>query len=379
MQQTKGYACFTTHLLAAAGIVLASTFAAQADDNASFLPRQIISSTIPANGDLNPYGVVFVPEGFPGGQLTPGDVLVSNFNNKANLQGRGTTIIRLAPNGSVAPSVPAGQSGNATTFFASPQHGLSTALGALRAGLVVVGNVPTTDGTSNTVRDGKLQIVGDNGNLLTTLTDRTFLDSPWDLTVNDQGSRAQIFVSHVLSGVVSRLDVMVSASEFKVVQSVLVATGYAHRPDPSALVLGPTGLAYDQNADVLYVASTADNAIFAVSGAGKAVAPVTKGRVVFSDPHLHGPLGLVFAPNGDLITSNGDAVNPDPAHPSEIIEFTKSGEFIGEYNLDAGLGAAFGLATVLTQHPRFNFAAVNDGTNAVVVYSLPSSGELASR
>jgi hypothetical protein len=131
-----------------------------------------------------------------------------------------------------------------------------------------------------------LQIVGDNGNLLTTLTDRTFLDSPWDLTVNDQGSRAQIFVSNVLSGVVSRLDVMVSASEFKVVQKVLVATGYARRPDPSALVLGPTGLAYDGTADVLYVASTADNAIFAVSGAGKAVAPVNKGRIVFSDPHL---------------------------------------------------------------------------------------------
>ena len=38
-------------------------------------------TTVPANGDLNPYGVAFVPPGFPsGGTLSPGDILVSNFN-----------------------------------------------------------------------------------------------------------------------------------------------------------------------------------------------------------------------------------------------------------------------------------------------------------
>jgi hypothetical protein len=36
----------------------------------------------------------------------------------------------------------------------------------------------------------------------------------------------------------------------------------------------------------------------------------------------------VFAPDGNLITSNGDAVNPDPTQPSEIVEFTKSGKFV---------------------------------------------------
>ena len=53
---------------------------------------QRVVSTVPANGDVNPYGVAFVPNGFPtGGPLEPGDVLVSNFNNSANLQGTGTT------------------------------------------------------------------------------------------------------------------------------------------------------------------------------------------------------------------------------------------------------------------------------------------------
>ncbi len=35
--------------------------------------------------------------------------------------------------------------------------------------------------------------------------------------------------------------------------------------------------------------------------------------------HLHGPFGLVLAPNGDLITANGDAVNGDPTQPSELV------------------------------------------------------------
>ena len=356
MQQTRYCAPFAGRMLAAVGVVLVSIVAAQAGGT-------VVSSTIPHNGDLNPYGIVFVPEGFPAGTLTPGDVLVSNFNNKKNLQGLGTTIIKLTPNGAVA------QPGNAVTFFTSKLDGLTTALGALRAGFVVVGNVPTKNGKSNTVQQGALQIVDGSGNVVTTLTDRTFLDGPWDLTINDRGGIAQIFVSNVLNGTVSRLDVMIGASSVELVQIVRVAQGYTFRTDPSALVVGPTGLAYDPATDVLYVASTGDNAIFAVAGAGNAIVPVDRGTVVFNDPrHLRGPLGLVFAPNGNLITANGDAVNPDPAHPSEIVEFTKQGKFVREFSLDPALGAAFGLATVLTQPSNFDFATVNDDTNAVAVY-----------
>ena len=45
-------------------------------------------TTVPSNGDLNPYGLAVVPAGFPGGGvLHAGDYLVSNFNDKANTQG----------------------------------------------------------------------------------------------------------------------------------------------------------------------------------------------------------------------------------------------------------------------------------------------------
>src|SRR6202167_1099389 len=56
--------------------------------------QSITATTIPSNGDLNPYGVAFVPAGFPsGGSIAAGDLLVANFNNNSNQQGTGTTIV----------------------------------------------------------------------------------------------------------------------------------------------------------------------------------------------------------------------------------------------------------------------------------------------
>ena len=113
-----------------------------------------------------------------------------------------------------------------------------------------------------------------------------------------------------------------------------------HRCDPAALVVGPTGLAYDAEADVLYIASTGDNAIFAVTNAREAQQDAGMGTLVYSDQmHLHGPLALVLAPNGHLLTANGDAVNPDPNQPSEIVEFTRTGQFdpiLSQFNWSGG-------------------------------------------
>jgi len=57
----------------------------------AFLPSPVrVVSTVPANGDVNPYGVAFVPGNFDtnSGPLKHGDILISNFNSKSNLQGR---------------------------------------------------------------------------------------------------------------------------------------------------------------------------------------------------------------------------------------------------------------------------------------------------
>jgi DNA-binding beta-propeller fold protein YncE len=349
---------------ASLGLFLASGM--QANAAGAFIPRLINSSTVPSNGDINPYGVAFVPEGFPGGgSIAAGDVLVSNFNNSANAQGTGTTIVQLTPSGTLAPP------GTAITFFPSSLTGLSTALGVLKAGFVLVGNVPTTDGSFGTIGQGALQVIDRHGHSLQTLTDPVFLDGPWDLAIEDNGLRAHVFVSNVLNGTVSRLDVAVEPAGIKVLKRVTIATGYTHVPNGAALVLGPTGLAFDAESDTLYVASTADNAIFAISAARERTSPVMMGTPVFADSHLRGPLALRFAPNGNLLTANGDAVNPDVDHPSEIVEFTRWGRFVREYNVDAAQGGAFGIDTVHDEHAGFNYAVIDDVTNTLSVVDVP--------
>lgn len=195
------------------------------------------------------------------------------------------------------------------------------------------------------------------------------------MALRDDFDHAKIFVSNVLDGTVTRIDVSLPDSEtVKVIGTTQIASGYKHRTDPAAIVLGPAGLFYDKGADVLYVASTADNAIFKVPHAGTAIAMSGTGTLVFLDSHLHGPLALALAPNGHLLTNNGDAINPDPAHPSEIVEFTKTGQFIGEYNINKAPDGAFGVATSIsetfaggTEIDIDRLAVVNDNTNDVEV------------
>ncbi|MFE2179385.1 hypothetical protein [Streptomyces sp. NPDC059455] len=56
-----------------------------------------VASTVPANGDVNPYGTALVKKGI--GDLRRGNVLVSNFNDAANEQGTGTTLVQISPKG----------------------------------------------------------------------------------------------------------------------------------------------------------------------------------------------------------------------------------------------------------------------------------------
>ena len=340
------------------------------------LVKRIKASTVPGNGDVNPYGVAFVPPGFPkDGLLDSDDILVSNFNNKANQQGTGTTIVRVNPK--AAPSL----------FFSNAgAPGFSTALGVLSRGFVLIGRVPSinnamgvscgpdpADTTPVNVGPGTIQIIDRHGILISTIPSSQFLDGPWDLFVDDHGSTAQVYVSNVLTGTVSRIDFQVDDKQATVVAETQIASGYKHRCDPQAFLVGPTGLAFDRESELLYVASTGDNAIFAVSEANERTTDGGMGTPVVTDTkHLHGPLGLARARNGDLIAAQGDAVNPDKNHQSEIVEFTAHGKFVAEFSVDPDTsGAAFGLA--LDQRDggdEGRFAAVEDDSNFLEIWNV---------
>jgi hypothetical protein len=324
-------------------------------------------STVPPNGDVNPYGVAFVPQGFPrSGPLRPGDIIVSNFNNSGNLQGTGTTIVRV--NNGAAPTV----------FFQGQQGlGLTTALGILSPGFVLVGNLPSLDGTGmciaeggplQNVGQGGLLVIDKNGNLVNTLTSATLLNGPWDLTLKQDGRHAQVFVANALSGTVTRLDLRVTDNDVVIEKATQIASGYGHRCDPAAFVVGPTGVALDAEKDILYVSSTVDNAIFAISDATDRTSDAGMGNLVTQDPvHLHGPLGLVRTPNGDLISTQSDAINTDPNQLSEVVEFTAAGEFVAQFQVDPNAGSAFGIA-LRPDGNGFVFATVDDTTAVLDIW-----------
>ena len=346
---------------AASAIVTPAIALAQVPKPILPLPPQTVS-TVPSNGDVNPYGVAFVPAGFPANSVAfPSDILVSNFNNNQNLQGTGTTIVRVDAHGKVS-----------TFFQGQPGLGLTAALGILRAGFVLVGNTPTTDGTSNTIKPGSLLLIDRNGNLAGQLANTSLINGPWGMAVQDNGGSAQVFISNVLSGTVVRLDMSISSTAVQIVRATQIGSGYNHRTDPAALVLGPSGLFYDQRDDVLFVASSFDNAVYAIPHAGAREDDNTAmGTLIYKDPvHLHGPLDLSVTGNGDLLVANSDGSNADPNQPSELVEFTADGQFVAQFPVDPNNGGAFGLASMALGKAMVRLAAVNDNQSTLTTWTV---------
>ncbi len=126
--------------------------------------EHLVTSTVPANGDQNPYAMAVSP--VTAGSVQDGDLLVDNFNNKGNLQGTGTTIIDYRP------------STKQTTIFAALPAtlagcpggvGLSTALAVLKSGWVIIGSAPSTDGTTKTLGKGCLIVLDSAGKVAGTI------------------------------------------------------------------------------------------------------------------------------------------------------------------------------------------------------------------
>ena len=326
-----------------------------------------VASTVPANGDVNPYGVAVVPAS--GGRLTAGDILVSNFNDKANVQGTGTTIVQVSPAGKASvfaniSALPAGQ--------ACPGGiGLTTALGILPGGWVVVGSLPTAHGGALPALNpaGCLIVLNDQGTVAETITNSDVV-GPWDLTVKSSATSAELFVSNALGGnttshngapvtgncTVVRLDLALSpASPPRLTGSTVVGTKFPWRANKAALVLAPTGLALGSNG-TLYVNDTLTNSVSAIPQALTRTSAVTAvGGTLSAGGALNAPLGMAMAPNGDLVVVNGNNGN--------AVEITPAGKQVATRTLiKNGAGDLFGIITTQTGD---GLIIANDGTNAL--------------
>jgi hypothetical protein len=342
----------------------------------AILPRfksiTTVASTVPADGDINPYGVAEVKKSV--GKLQAGHFLVSNFNNSANEQGTGTTIVQVGPDGSVdlfaridSTTLPGGCPGGV---------GLTTALVELSSGWVIVGSLPTADGTSATAQAGCLIVLDSTGKAVETFSGDP-INGPWDMTAWEGNGEAKLFVTNVLNGTVSaspnvvskgtvvRIDLDVSSAGMPKVETMtVIGSGFDERTDPAALVIGPTGVGvgFAQTGEsvrtemALFVADSLNNRIVAIPDALDRMTSAGTGKVVSSGGILNDPLGLVVTPGNHILTVNGN--------DGFITEITPQGVQVSHKLLDntgspPGAGTLFGLAF----DPDLGVFFVDDGSN----------------
>jgi hypothetical protein len=326
-----------------------------------------VASTVPSNGNVNPYGVAIVPTTI--GHLVAGDTLVSNFNDRANVQGTGTTIMQITPLGSAH-------------LFSRVSHlgpglscpggvGLDTALVVLPGGWVVVGSLPTINGGNVPEIDpaGCLILLNDDGTPVETISNKNLV-GPWDMTLKATSTRATLFVANALGGqptintgppivtrsTVVRFELSLSSTHPPhLVGGTIVGSGFPWIADHAVVVLGPTGLALGRNG-TLYVDDAETNTVSAIPGAMSRTDAVNYGSsIISSGGALNSPLGMTLAPDGDLLVLNGNNGN--------AVEITPAGTQIATRTLiKNGAGDLIGLA--VTPSGR-GIEISDDGANAL--------------
>jgi hypothetical protein len=343
--------------VAAAGLMAPAAMAQPQHHHSPFINlfhhTRLIGSTVPGNGDVNPYGVAVVRRSQ--GRLHRGNVLVSNFNNKANLQGTGTTIMEVSPGGRVTQFARISSSG---LPGACPGGiGLTTALVVVN-GWVIVGSLPSVDGSAATSSAGCLLVLDSRGRVRETIHGHG-INGPWDMTAISGRRVAALFVDNVLNGTVAAKGAVVHrgtvlrllltfprhrAPRLRAVTKI--GSGFSEQSDAAAFVFGPTGLGLGRDG-TLYVADTGPNRITMIRHALFRHSSAGTGTVLTSGGALNAPLGLAIAPNGDILTVNGA--------DGRIVETSRAGVQVASKFLDRtgspkGGGALFGLAVAPHGH-----------------------------
>jgi hypothetical protein len=221
----------------------------------------------------------------------------------------------------------------------------------LRSGWVIVGSLPTSDGTATTAQSGCLIVLDSNGQAVETFSGPG-INGPWDMTALDAGTSAVLFVSNVLNGTVaaggavvshgSVLRIRLDTTESMPAETsrTVIASAFEERTDPNALVIGPTGLGLGAGG-VLYVADTLQNRIAAIPSALSRSTDAGAGTTVAQGGALKQPLGLAIAPNGDIVTVNGGNGHMVEVAPNGA---QLSARFVDVSHSKNGAGTLFGLA-----------------------------------
>lgn len=310
-----------------------------------------IGSTVdPINGAVNPYGLAIAPES--SGTIQRGDLVVCNFNDNANVQGTGESIIALSP-----------QAGSQPRAISES----SSLLGCNALTVVDDDAIWTADFASQNVLD-----VSASGAIEQTLMGSPFAN-PFGMIAVSQSDRTVLYATDATNGTVIRI-----TSGFGSVHTDVIASGFAVNGGAPGSILGPSGLAYHAQHDRLYVVDGTNNTVVAlrhvstipaggvvVNGGGTTFGGPFhhRARLVYSGAPLNGPISSALLPNGNLAVGN----TLDPNGSNLIVELTPNGKVLDVDNVDTGAsGAIFGMVASGTRGAT-NLYFNDDNANAVVL------------
>ena len=328
-----------------------------AHDNDALLPqlddRLTIGSTVdPLNGDQNPYGLDVAKT--DSGLLHKGDLVVCNFNDAANVQGTGTTIVVLRASPGATPK--------------------RIAQNAALLGCDALALNPADNIWNAAFAANDNPIVTPAGAFVTGLP-----AGPWHGPFGQAFSpfhgffgNGAFYVSNAGDGSIVRVNLTSHGFTFDV-----IATGFAINDGAPGGILGPSGLQYDAAHDRLWVVDGADNSVTAL----QFVSFIPPGGVVVKGTHfgglagflahrvfagapLNGPISSALLPNGHLAIGN----TLDPNGTNLILELTPSGHIVATKNVDTGAsGALFGMVATGTTASDAKLYFNDDNDNTVKV------------
>lgn len=333
-----------------------STLAVKPSSDASVLAmlddEKTVGSVVdPVTGDVNPYGLEVAP--VTNGKITAGDLVVCDFNDKANVQGTGTAIVTIHP-----------------AIGSKPIHVFNGPLleGCNALALAPDDTIWTADFTANDA-----PIITPTGHLVTAEK-----NGPWNgpfgeafvPPVNAKSPPA-FYVTNAGNGDLVRIAIG------NTITFTVIAKGFPINHGVPGSILGPSGLTYDPSCDRMYVVDGQNNALYAIDyisnvGAnGITVHGLTFSGPSASDAHviyhgapLNGPISSALLPGGHIVLGN----TLDPTGKNLMVEITPSGHEVFVKNVDKGAaGAIFGMAATGDSTGNVKLYFNDDNSNALVV------------
>lgn len=337
-----------------------------------------------SNGDDNPYGLAIAPAA--AAPIAKGDLLVCNFNDSAQVQGNGTTIIGLHPQAGATP-------------YLIAQSAMLKGCNALIA--LADDSISAAAWTS-----GLNPLVAPNGALNTPFTNAA-ITAPWgEAYVEAQGgSGAALYISNAPGGATYAASgniVRVMLNGDAPTSITEIVKGFCTGGAPGG-IYGPAGLTYDASSDTLYVIDTASNSVIALANVSKIGAdgvtvngqctavslstptamPTFSGsasssaRVIAHGAPLSTPLSAALLSDGDLLVGNADIGVTQSNVPTINLMIEVSpwlpGGFVGKpFQADGTApGALFGIAATVNSAGKQIVYFNDDNANAVMQIGPP--------